>query len=112
MGRGRPQGHPGRRELDRKTQPSSDPSDTPGVAIVSLAQTHAANHRLSLDVELTMYEAWLRQGRVAPADIFRVWAWEELPISLEGVRSWYKRYFELLIRTLLLGNRPRSSGSA
>ena len=89
-------------------QPSSDPSDTPGVRVLSVAQTYAANHRMAARIQSADFEFWLRTRVFAVEDARAVYAWSALDVGLEGVRDEAKRYYEVLIWSLLLWQQAKN----
>ena len=88
-----------------------EPSDTPGVMILDLAQAYASSQRLSIQIEHSLFEVWVRTGLMSVDEVYESMTWESMmmdgqPISLAEIKDQYKRYFELLIWTLLLYERP------
>ncbi len=82
-------------------------SDTPGVSILDLAQSYVSTQRLSILVEQSMFELWIRTGRLSIKDTYQRFSWETIEkdgkvASLSEIKDRHKRYFELLIWTLLL----------
>jgi hypothetical protein len=90
-----------------KEQPHGDPSDTPGVRILSMVQSYAANHRLANRIDIADFEFWLRSGLVAVEDVRNIFAWSSLDIGLEGIRDEAKRYYEVLIWSILLWQQAK-----
>jgi hypothetical protein len=96
---------------ERRLPPAFEPSDTPGVAILDLAQSHLSRQRLSIQVEQAMFELWVRTGQMSIIEVYQQLSWDSLDVdgrgfSLAEVKDSYKRYFELLIWALLLYERP------
>jgi hypothetical protein len=96
---------------ERKSAPLHLPSDTPGVAILDLAQAQASTQRLSIQIEHSMFELWVRTGQIPIETVYQVLKWEPTEvdgrlISLAEIKDVNKLYFELLIWTLLLYDRP------
>jgi hypothetical protein len=80
----------------------SEPSDTPGVAILDLAQQYVSTQGLAIQIEHSMFEAWVRTSLVSIDEIYKTLSWEPIVedgkvVSLAEVKDCYKRYFELLI---------------
>jgi hypothetical protein len=96
------------RQTAGEAQPPSDPSDTPGVALLSLQQGYASHHRLQLGIDVANYEFWLRAGLISVDDIYNIFAWEELDVSLEEIRDRSKRYFEVLVWSVLLWQQAKN----
>lgn len=88
-------------------QPNSDPSDTPGVRVLSLAQSYASNQRMVASVDLASLEFWLRAGLVSADDLQAIFHWDALNVSLDRIRDESKRYYEALIWSLLLWQQAK-----
>jgi hypothetical protein len=112
-----------------------EPSDTAGVTILDLAQVHASEQRVAIRTEHAWFEFLLRTGSVTPEQIYRMLQWKApersppsedntspetsglhkgdiAPVSLGEMKDRWKRYFELLIWTLLLSEHSLTGKSA
>lgn len=101
------------REASSKARlvPILEASDTPGVAILDVVQQQLSERRLAIQIEHSMFELWVQTGVMSTEEIYKTLSWEAMvvngtAVSIAEIRDWYKRYFELLIWTLLLYEKP------
>lgn len=100
---------------DRRV-PILEASDTPGVAILDVAQQYLSERRLSIQMEHSMFELWTQTGVMPVEDVYKTLRWESVTVngntfSVAQIKDRYKRYFELLIWTLLLYEKPLTGKS-
>ncbi|HXG95494.1 MAG TPA: hypothetical protein VNJ06_00120 [Gemmatimonadales bacterium] len=98
-------------EKERRPAPLLEPSDTPGVAILDLAQQHLSKERLAIQIEHSMFELWVRTGQMSVEEARNTVQRESIEasgklFSLAEIKDRFKRHFELLIWTFLLYERP------
>ena len=77
---------------------------------MDLVQTFMSQQRLSVHTEMSIWEAWLRRRRVEPKAVFDALQSNSLiidgaPVNFGDVKSHFRRYFELIIWTLMLAER-------
>ena len=82
-----------------------DPTDTPGVSILDLTQSYCQNHRVAISYETGTLEFYLRIGFVSPEHVYSLFESPAADADSGNIKDRHKRFFELVIWTLLLKAR-------